>query len=123
MQFIPFIHAFYAFEYLLFYSHQNREGDVIVIPFAMGIHQGDPLGRALYALAHFRALCSTTNHFPSCLFLSIADDIHIIGPLSIVSCAYEHFKIQFRAIGFYIQPHKCVVWSSFGLSFDFNTPS
>jgi hypothetical protein len=36
--------VFYAFESLLFYSHHNCEGDVIVIPFAVGTHQGDPWG-------------------------------------------------------------------------------
>jgi hypothetical protein len=36
MQIIPFVHAFYAFEYPLFYNHYNCEGDVIIIPFAMG---------------------------------------------------------------------------------------
>jgi hypothetical protein len=41
---MPFVRAFYAFESLLFYSHRNRESDVIIIPSAMGIHQGDPLG-------------------------------------------------------------------------------
>jgi hypothetical protein len=59
MQFIPFVHAFYAFyafESPLFYSHHNCEGDVIVIPFAMGTHQGDPLGGALFTFTHFR-LC------------------------------------------------------------------
>ncbi len=74
----------------MFYSHHNREGDVIVIPSTMGTHQGDPLG-ALFALAHFKTLCSTVSCFLSCLFPSIVDDIHIIGPFSIVSFAYEHF--------------------------------
>jgi hypothetical protein len=44
IQLIPFIHALYAFKSLLFYSHRNCEGDVTIIPFAMGICQGDPLG-------------------------------------------------------------------------------
>jgi hypothetical protein len=47
-----FVHAFYAFESPLFYSHRNREGDVTIIPSAMGTHQGDLLGGALFALAH-----------------------------------------------------------------------
>jgi hypothetical protein len=77
----------------MFYSYCNHEGDVTIIPFTMGIHQGDPLreGGALFALAHFRALCSIASHFLSCLFPSIANDIHIISPPSIVSYAYEHF--------------------------------
>jgi hypothetical protein len=37
IQFIPFVRVFYAFEYLLFYSHYNHEGDVMIILFAMGI--------------------------------------------------------------------------------------
>jgi hypothetical protein len=48
----------------------------------MGTHQGDPLKGALFALAHFMALHSIINHFPSCLFPSIIDDIHIISPLT-----------------------------------------
>jgi len=57
------------------------------------------LGGALFALAHFKGLRFTTSHFPSCLFPSIIDNIHIIGPLSIVSSAYEHFQIELHAIG------------------------
>jgi hypothetical protein len=49
IQFIPFVRAFYAFKSPLFYSHCNREGDVTIIPFAMGTHQGDPL-RVDYSL-------------------------------------------------------------------------
>ncbi len=56
-------------------------------------------GGALFVLAHFRALRSTTNHFPSCLFPSIANDTHIIGPHSIVSFAYEHCQIELCVIG------------------------
>jgi hypothetical protein len=32
----------------------------------MGTHQGDPLGEALFALAHFKALHFIASHFPSC---------------------------------------------------------
>jgi hypothetical protein len=91
MQLIPFVHVLYAFESPLFYNHRNHEGDVIIIPFAMGTCQGDPLGGALCALAHFGVLHSTTSYLSSLLFPSIVDDTHIIGPLSIVSFAYEHF--------------------------------
>jgi hypothetical protein len=42
IQLIPFVCAFYAFEFFFNYNHHNREGDVTIIPFTMGIHQGDP---------------------------------------------------------------------------------
>jgi hypothetical protein len=41
---ILFVYAFYAFKSPLFYNHFNCEGDVTIIPFAMGTRQGDPLG-------------------------------------------------------------------------------
>ncbi len=91
IQLIPFVHAFHVFEFPLFYNHCNWECDVIVIPFAMGTHQGDPVRRALFILVHFKVLCFTSNHFPFCLFPSIANDIHIIDPLSIISFTFEHF--------------------------------
>jgi hypothetical protein len=115
--------AFYAFEFPLFYNHCHHESDVTIIPSTMGTHQSDPLERALFALAHFKALRCTTSHFSSYLFPSIANDIHIIGPISIVSSTYEHSQIELCATCLFIQPLKCVTWSPFGLSLDFNTPS
>jgi hypothetical protein len=54
VQFIPFVHAFYAFEYPMFYSHHNHEGDVIIIPSTMGTHQGDPLGGGIICFSPFK---------------------------------------------------------------------
>jgi hypothetical protein len=79
------------FESPLFYGHCNYESNVIVIPSAMRTCQGDPLGRALFTLAHFTALCYTISGFLFYLFPSNVNDIHMISSLSIVSFAYEHF--------------------------------
>jgi len=51
----------------MFYNHQNHDGDVTIISFAMGTHEGDPLKRPIFALIHFKALCFTTNHLSFCL--------------------------------------------------------
>jgi hypothetical protein len=98
-----FVYAFYAFEFFLFYSYHNGDDDVMVIPFVIGTRQNDLLERALFILARLKALHSIISHFPSYLFSSIADDIQIINPPSIVSFAYEHFQIELCAIGFSIQ--------------------
>jgi hypothetical protein len=71
----------------------------MVIPSTMGTRQGDILIRALFILAHFRILHYIANHFPSCLLPSIVNDIHIVGPFSIVSFAYEHFQFELNKIG------------------------
>jgi hypothetical protein len=75
------------------------------------------------ALAHFKALCFIVNCLLSCLFPSITNDIHIIGPLSIISFAYEYSHTKLCTIGLFIQLLKCVAWSPFGPLFNFNTPS
>ncbi len=38
IKFIPFVRAFYAFEFPLFYNHHNCEGEVTIIPSTMGTH-------------------------------------------------------------------------------------
>jgi hypothetical protein len=82
IQFILFLGAFYAFESPLFYSHHNHEAEIMVIPFAMGTRQCDPLRGALFAQTHFNEFYMFYNlPFPRiCLFPSIVDDTHIIGP-------------------------------------------
>jgi hypothetical protein len=95
IELIPFICAFYAFEFPLFYSHCNRECDVIIFPSTMGTRQSDLLEMALFTLVHFKALCSIANCFPSCLFPSIVDDIHIIGPLQLYYLHMSIFKPNF----------------------------
>jgi hypothetical protein len=114
MQLIPFVHAFYAFESFMLYNHHNYENNVTIIPFAMGELRRS-LGRG--------TICFIVHHSSSYLFPSIIDNIHIIGRLSIVSFTYEHFQTEFHVISLSIQPHKCVAWSPFGLSLNFNTPS
>jgi hypothetical protein len=99
IQFIPFNHAFYALKSPLFYNHHNCGDDVTIIPSTMRTCQGDPLGRALFVLTHFKALHSTSSHFLFYLFPSIVNNIHIISSSSIVSFAYEHFQTKFCAIG------------------------
>jgi hypothetical protein len=59
------------------------------------------LGGTLFVLAHSRDLHFVINLFPSCLFPSILDDIHINDPLSIVSSTYEHFQTKLHVIRYF----------------------
>jgi hypothetical protein len=79
----------------------------MVIPFAMGTFQGDFLGGALFVLVHFTTLHSITKYFPSCLFALLTNDIHIIGPPSFVSFAYEHFQRTLCNKSFYPTLQMC----------------
>jgi hypothetical protein len=84
---IPFVCAFYAFKSPLFYSHHDHEGDIMVIPFAIGTRQSDPFGGALFALIHFTAL-----HFYNYLFPSL--------PISIHYKQHSHHRAPFN----------CIIW-------------
>jgi hypothetical protein len=57
----------------------------MVTPFTIGTRQSDPLGKALFALVHFKALHFIISHFPSYIFPSITSNIHMIRPPS-TSC-------------------------------------
>jgi len=61
----------------------------------MGTCQGDFSKGALFVLAHFKALRFKASHLSFYLFLFIANDPHIISPLSIISSTYEHFRPNF----------------------------
>jgi hypothetical protein len=43
---------------------------------------GDPLGGTLFVLAHLHTICPTIATHPTYIFLSLADDTHIVGPAS-----------------------------------------
>jgi len=55
-----------------------------VIQFSIGTCQKDILGGSFFALTHFHTFRSPASLFPSYLFISIANDTHIIGLVSIV---------------------------------------
>ncbi len=125
--------VFYAFNSTTFLRHISPHTNLKlqpwavmksqIIPSSMGTYPKNPLGNVLYTLTHFKYLHSIINDFFSCLFPSIVDDTHIIGPLSIVSSTYKHFQTKLYVIGLSIQPQKCVAWSPFSLPLNFNTPS
>lgn len=83
----------------------------------MGTCKDNPLGGPLFVLTHLKALRSTTSHFPTCLFLTIVDDL---GPPSFeIHSTYKYLVIELCDISIYVQPHKCVTLSPFDLPIDF----
>ncbi len=58
----------------LYFSKVFRHGDFIIISSKSSAWQGDPLGGVLFTVAHICALHLT------CVFPSLANDMHIIGP-------------------------------------------
>ncbi|KAL2642349.1 hypothetical protein R1flu_009936 [Riccia fluitans] len=114
-QLFPFVHSFYARRSPLYFSHCSCEDEVNLFSSESGTRQGDPLGGALFALEHLCALRTTALEHPLCLFPSLADDTHIVGPLEAVMPAFHSLEGHLSAVSLTIQPTKCAAWSPSGL--------
>jgi len=92
-QLFPFVRWFYACSFSLYFSKaSSRHGDFTIISSKSNTQHGDPLGGMLFALAHFRTLCPTTTTHFTCVFLSLANDTHIVGPASNVLPFFYDYK-------------------------------
>jgi len=75
------------------------------------MRQGDPLGGPLFVLAHYWALLKTIAWALSYVFPSLIDDTHIVGPMSELSCAFDHRLTQLAWVGLRVKVSKCKFWS------------
>jgi hypothetical protein len=62
----------------------------------IGVCEGDPLTKPLFALVHFHALCCSFGVFPSYFFLALVNGIHILG---LVSFVFDHLISQLMSVG------------------------
>ncbi|KAL2608417.1 hypothetical protein R1flu_026990 [Riccia fluitans] len=121
-QLFPFVRSFYARRSPLYFSHCSHEDEVSLFSPESGTRQGDPLGSSLFALAHLRALRTVASEHPLCLFPSLADDIHIVGPPEDVMPTFHTLEGHLSAVGLIVQPTKCVAWSPSGLPSSLSLP-
>ncbi|KAL2643240.1 hypothetical protein R1flu_010827 [Riccia fluitans] len=121
-QLFPFVHSFYARRSPLYFSHCSCEDEVSLLSSESGTCQGDPLGGALFALAHLHALRIVASKHSLCLFPSLADDTHIVGPFEAVVPAFHALEGHLSAMGLTVQPTKCAAWSPSELSSSLSLP-
>jgi hypothetical protein len=72
---------------------------IIIIESSLGTRQGDPLRGLLFTLAHYWTFLKTIVWAPNCVFPSLTDDFHIVGPMSELSCAFDHLLTQLTQVG------------------------
>lgn len=70
----------------------------------------DPFGGALFALAHLRVVHLITTTHATCVFPSLIDDTHIVGPISNVVPTFLQLHAELTTLRFCTQPTKSVVW-------------
>ncbi len=48
---------------------------------------------------------------PSCVFPSLADDAHIMGPMNVITRAFDHLLTQLTLVGLKVKVSKCKFWN------------
>ncbi len=88
---------------------------VTIIELSLGTRQSDPLGCLLIILAHCQAFINTITWAFNYVFPSLMDDIHIMGPMSEIFCAFDHHLTQSALMGLRVKVSKCKLWNPSGL--------
>ncbi len=110
MNIVPFTRLFYGVHYFFYYQHGWYVEGVTIIKSFLGTRQGDPLRGHLFILAHHQALLKTIMQAPNCIFPSLVNDTHIMGPMNEITHAYEHLSTQLTLVGLKVKVSKCKLW-------------
>ncbi len=107
----PFTKLFYGAHFSFYYWHGWHVERIIIIEFSLSTRQGDPLGGLLFTLAHYWTFLETIVWAPNCVFPSLMDDFHIVGPMNELFCAFDHLLTQLTQVGLKVKVSKCKFWS------------
>ncbi len=110
-----FTMLFYGAYSSFYYHHRRRVERVTIIESPLGRRQCDPLGSHLFVLAHYQTFLETITHAPSYVFPSLMDDIHIVGPMNEITCAFDHLLIQLTLVGLKVKVLNYKLWSPLGI--------
>ena len=73
--------------------------DTVILKSEEGVHQGDPLGPALFSLALQHPLLSLQEQHPDVVFLAYLDEVFLLGPAESILSAFDDMKRSFVSIG------------------------
>jgi hypothetical protein len=62
-------------------------------------------------LAHYQVFLKTITWAPYCVFPSLSDDTHIVGPMNEITCTFDHLSTQLTLVRFKVKVAKCKLWS------------
>jgi hypothetical protein len=86
------------------------------------MRQGDPLEDILFVFAHYWTLLKTIVWALNYVFPSLVDDTYIVGPMSEITCAFDHLLTQLALVGLKVKVSKCKFWSPLGISLSIKIP-
>ena len=88
-----------------------QDSSTVVIPSEEGVHQGDPLGPVLFAMAIHPVLTKIQKSHSQVRVLAYLDDVFLLGGVKSVLAAFHDLKGTFSAINLVIADKKCEIFS------------
>ncbi len=104
---VPFTKLFYGACSFFNYQHGQHVKGVTIIESLSGMTQGDPLGGLSFILAHYWTVLKTIMQTFDCVFPSLIDDTHILGPMNEITCAFDHLFTQLTLVRLKVKMSKC----------------
>jgi hypothetical protein len=95
---------------------------VTIIESSSNTKQGDPLKGPLFALAHYWAFLKTIAQATKCVFPSLRDDTHILGPLNDITPTFDHLSTELTLVGLKVKVWKCKLWNPSKISWNIKIP-
>ena len=83
----------------------------VILTSQQGVHQGYPLGPALFSTAIHPFLMDTQKANPGIRVLAYLDDVFLLGPSSEVLSALENLRAAFLTVHLEIADSKCEIYS------------
>ena len=106
-----------AFPDIYHHAHQMYSGfgplvfndgqDTHLLTSQEGVHQGDPLGPALFSVALHPFILGLQQNHPTIQVLAYLDDIFLVGPLEGVLSGLDDMKSDLQQIGLTVAIEKC----------------
>jgi hypothetical protein len=102
---------FYGAPSSFYFQHGRHVKGVTIIESFSSMRQDDPLGGLLFVLTRYRAFVKTIVWALMCVFPSLANDTHIVGPMNEITRAFDNLLTQIALVGFKVKVSKCKFWS------------
>lgn len=83
----------------------------VILESQEGVHQGDPLGLALFSIVIHKILSDLLQRHSTVVVLAYLDDAFICGPSVLCMEAYQYLKIPLTNVGLVICERKCQAYS------------
>jgi hypothetical protein len=80
---------------------------VTIIESSLDTRHGNPLGGPIFNFAHYQTFLKTIMQAPNYIFPSLANDTHIVGPMSEITHTFDHLSTSLALIGLRIKMSKC----------------